>query len=338
MRPSFYPRLINGPIGDPGLFIPFLFEKNAILFDLGDLYTLSPRDILKIGHVFISHTHMDHFIGFDRLLRLCLGREKKLSLYGPKGFLDNVEGKLTGYSWNLVNSYSARFVIFATEVREDYLISKEYVCRNRFLSTDRAVKRPFQTTLLKTPMLSVSTVILDHGIPCLGFSIEERFHVNIKKNKVDELGVKTGPWLKSFKQSLFDNPDYNRKFMLPEDGNHLKRKHYSLKELADQIAVITPGQKVTYITDVNFNSSNVKKMIAFSKYSDHLFIEAAFLEKDRNTPGAKYHLTARQAGIIARDASVKRMTPFHFSPRYAECEHLLRNEAQKAFKMNNGAD
>jgi ribonuclease Z len=84
MRPSFLPRLVNEPFGDPGLFIPFLHQKRALIFDLGDIHSLSARDILKITHVFITHTHMDHFIGFDRLLRLLLGRDQDLYLYGPK--------------------------------------------------------------------------------------------------------------------------------------------------------------------------------------------------------------------------------------------------------------
>ena len=94
MSARFHPRLVNDPFDDPALYIPFAFEKRALLFDLGDLSRLPPKDILKISHCFVSHTHMDHFCGFDRLLRICLGRPRQLHLYGPEGFLHNLEGKL----------------------------------------------------------------------------------------------------------------------------------------------------------------------------------------------------------------------------------------------------
>ncbi len=94
MNPVFHPQLVNGPLGDPALYIDMKFAQRAILFDLGEIRSLTPRKILKISHVFISHTHMDHFIGFDHLLRICLGRPKVVNLYGPPNFLDQVKNKI----------------------------------------------------------------------------------------------------------------------------------------------------------------------------------------------------------------------------------------------------
>ena len=122
MRPSFHPRLINGPFDDPGLFIPFLFQKRALVFDLGDINGLPARDILKISQVFVTHTHMDHFIGFDHLLRIMLGREKNLSLFGPPDFLKNIEGKLSGYNWNLAEKYNYPLSLQITEVHPDFTL------------------------------------------------------------------------------------------------------------------------------------------------------------------------------------------------------------------------
>jgi ribonuclease Z len=102
-------------------------------------------------------------------------------------------------------------------------------------------------------------------------------------------------------------------------------------ELAKQIALITPGQIVAYIADVAYSKSNVEKIVKLAQDADHLFIEAAFLEEDRDIAGEKDHLTAWQAGRIAGMARVKQFTPFHFSPRYTGREHLLEKEARQAY-------
>lgn len=332
MRPSFYPRLVNGPFDDPGLFIPFLFGKRAVIFDLGDIYSLSSRDILKITHIFISHTHMDHFIGFDRLLRLFLGREQTLYMYGPRGFLENVEGKLAGYSWNLVEHYTTQLRLHVTEVLPGHLMSKAYLCQNRFLPTQETVKQPFSGVLHQEPALSVRADLLDHDIPCLGFSIKERFHVNIKKDDVGKLGLEIGPWLNEFKQALFSNREPDSTFKVQYGKNNALTKRFVLGDLTRQIAILTPGQKVTYIVDAAYTKPNVAKMVELAKDADHLFIEAAFLEKDKEIAGQKGHLTARQAGRIAGMARVKQFTPFHFSPRYTGQAHLLEQEARDAYE------
>jgi ribonuclease Z len=330
MHPRFHPRLINGPFDDPGLYVPFPFENQAILFDLGDIHSLSPKDLLKISHVFVTHTHMDHFIGFDQLLRISLGREKILHLYGPRKFIQHVEGKLAAYAWNLVGNYKYRLALHLTEVHRDHLLTREYLCQNEFKPSRKAVKHPFKEILFEGPAFEVSAAILDHGIPCLGFAIQERFHININKDRVNALGLNTGAWLTEFKHALYDERDPESEIEITTGQGQIQ--HFKLGELTRQIAMITPGQKISYIADAAYNPTNEGEIISLVKNSDHLFIEAAFSEVHRDIAEEKHHLTARQAGELAARAEARQFTVFHFSPRYLGQEHLLYREATEAFE------
>jgi len=332
MRPSFHPRLINNPFDDPGVFIPFSFEKRALLFDLGDIHSLSTRDILKVTHAFVSHTHMDHFSGFDRLLRLFLGREKDLYLYGPEGFLKNIEGKLSGYTWNLVVQYPAPFSLHAAEVRGDRLLTCEYRCRDGFAAVGPPTEASFTGILLSEPAFRVSAVVLDHKTDCLGFRLEERFHVNILKEALPEMGLSVGPWVRDFKQAVYAGSDPDSEFVIDETDKGMELRRFRFETLSEKIARITPGQKIAYLTDLAGSPSNMEKAVALADGTDHLFVEAAFLEADRQAANEKRHLTARDAGRIAALSGVKQYTLFHYSPRYSDRAHEIEREAADAFR------
>ena len=332
MHPRFHPRLVNGPFDDPGLYIPFLFENQAILFDLGDIHALAPKDVLKISQVFVTHTHMDHFIGFDQLMRISLGREKILHLYGPEKFIEHMEGKLGAYTWNLVGNYKYRLALRLTEVHRDGLLTNEYLCQNEFRPTRKAAKHPFNEILFAGPAYEVSTAILDHGIPSLGFGLREKFHININKDQVDALGLQTGPWLTEFKRALYDEKDPGSEFEITSGKDRIER--FRLGELAQRIAMITPGQKIAYIADAAYNPTNAEKIISLAKDCDHLFIEAAFSDAHGDIAAEKHHLTARQAGELAARAGARQFTVFHFSPRYLGQEISLYQEATEGFERH----
>ncbi|MRR39072.1 MBL fold metallo-hydrolase, partial [bacterium] len=94
MRPSFLPRLVNGALFDPVVYVRILNEKRALMFDCGHFLSLSERELLAVEALCISHLHMDHFMGFDRVLRSILHRQAPLDIYGPDGIIEKTLAKL----------------------------------------------------------------------------------------------------------------------------------------------------------------------------------------------------------------------------------------------------
>ena len=68
------------------------------------------------------------------------------------------------------------------------------------------------------------------------------------------------------------------------------------------------------------------------KDSDIFFCESPFLAEEEARGQERYHLTARQAGLIAREANVKKLNVFHFSGRHTFRTEQLIQEAEKAFQ------
>jgi len=277
---------------------------------------------------------MDHFIGFDQLLRLFLGRGKSLHLFGPHGFLDNVMGKLRAYTWNLVSNYQECLNIKATEIDAQTYVTRSFNCQAGFEPSPPVTMSLDSPYVHREPGFSVSTAILDHRIPSLAFALKERFHVNILKPRLEEMGLAVGPWISRFKELLVQEMDPATEIQAQPMGTGGQPVAFSLGELAQQIARITPGQKIAYVADALYSEENKKKIVDLAHKADHLFIEAAFSEKDRGVAKEKYHLTAHQAGDLARKAMVRELSIFHHSPRYLDQGDLLEREARKAFGRN----
>jgi ribonuclease Z len=331
--------LINPPFGDPGVYLEFMFERRGMLFDLGDLQPLSDRRLLRVSHVFVSHCHMDHFVGLDRMIRILLGRDRTLHLFGPPGFIERVGQRLASYTWNLVGGFKTDLVLTVGEYSGgNNMTLARLRCRNAFeVEPLDAVPAP-DGILVDLPDFRVRAVVLDHDIPCLGFAVEQRRHVNKWKNKVEEMGFGVGPWLRQLKQAILRGDPADSAFRVHwrDAGGTAREAVHPLGELRDRLTDTVPGQKIAYVTDVRWSESNRAAIVDLARDGDILYIEAAFLDADAALAAEKNHLTAAQAGMLAREAGVKRMSPFHFSPRYSDREADLWEEAEAHFGAEIG--
>lgn len=333
MTPHFLPTLVNRPFEDPGVYLDFLFARRAILFDMGDLTALGARKMLRISDICISHTHIDHFIGFDQMLRIMLGRDKEVNLYGPPGILRQVECRLASYSWNLIESYPTVFTLTVTELHPDG------AGRRARFSSARAFAREGEEpvthregVILDEENLRLKVAFLKHGqIPSLAYSFEEKQHVNFMKNRLAELGAPVGPWLSEVKRAVLRGEPDTATFVAGGSVGEGERRIFSLRELKEQVLQVVPGEKVAYVTDTAATAENRKAIVELARGADYLFIEAVFLHEDLQRAEERSHLTARQAGEMAREAEVQRVIPFHFSPRHLEDEEELRRELEEAF-------
>lgn len=333
MNPILHPLLVNGPFGDPALYVEFKFAKRALLFDLGDLHALPARKMLRLTDIFVSHLHVDHVIGFDQVLRTLIGRAQLIRLYGPAGFLDAIEHRLAGYAWNLVDRYETDLVFRATEVLSaEKARQAVFSMKKRFRREGERDLSLTDGVILEDGMISARAAILDHGIPCLAFAVQEKLHVNVWKPRLQEMGLPVGPWLRDLKDAVqADAPDdteipiYARRAQ--EDGN----TSLALGLLKEKVLSIVPGQKIAYVVDALFSEENARRIVELARDADVLFIEAAFAQEDEERAADRCHLTTGQAGYLAGRAGVRRMEPFHFSPRYQGEEQRLRAEAEAAF-------
>lgn len=325
MKSSLRPSLINGPFQDCALYVALRWQGDALLFDLGRIDRLNPANCLRLSHVFVSHTHMDHFMGFDQLLRLTLPRDRELTFCGPPGLIDNIAGKLAGYTWNLTESYLFRLVVI--ERHDTHLARATFRAKDGFARETLPDLPAAPGALIDTEAFRVETTTLDHRIPCMAFAVSEPRHLNIRTDELEARGYKPGPWLSRLKAAVREGNDGESILVTTADATVRVDAGTLRRELVDD----QPGQRIAYVVDTLFDRPNAERIVALARAADVFYCEARFLDTDRDEAEKRHHLTARQAGFLARAAGVRRLEVFHFSPRYQGMAQAFHVEARAEF-------
>jgi ribonuclease Z len=199
---------------------------------------------------------------------------------------------------------------------------REYVEMNRrvldmYINYEIVVKEITQEgTVFERPDFSIRSFPLRHTKPCYGFTLEEKPRPGeFFPEKALASGVPRGPlWSKL----------QNGETVTLDSGEMIRPE-----------IVMGPqrsGRKFSYVTDTSY-FPDISHHVG---NSDLLICEGMFLEELAESARDKKHLTARQAGRIARAAGgVKKMGLIHYSPRYTErdLKHLVR-EAREVFERS----
>lgn len=316
--------ILNGLQGDPAVFAFMRNSGEALLFDLGMIDQLTQRDLMKVRHVFVSHAHMDHFMGFDRWLRVNIPHKRLLKIWGPEPFFERVQAKLKSYSWNLIEPDQLRFEVH--ELHPDGSVSSALLTNtNAFaIPSDKAQGHQDELAILADGS-TISGVGLDHhGIKSIAYKFKKPDKLRFLHEKLPQLGLSSGAWISQLQ--------YNVKHSLLNEALNVEGKVYSTRDLGEKLLQREAGESLVYLTDLSFDRTNLRRLKESFQRADQMICESSFLDADRSRAVAKAHLTTRQAALIAMALEIKDFRIFHVSTIYGQGAEASLAEAQSFFE------
>jgi ribonuclease Z len=316
----------NGLFGDPALGIWVKNGNDGVLMDCGDLSRFSTQQLLKVRAIFLSHCHMDHFFGFDAFLRVHIGVEKTVTLFGPPDTSARLLGKLQGYTWNLVEGDNTQFIAVDLDLAARKKTTTHFHSADRFHPSGVFSENwdPTQP-IYSTEDYFVKTTLLDHRTPSLAYAIEEQLTYALNIKRTLELGIQTGPWIHELKKNFF-----RETIELPLIDGTLKI--FNTTALRSEIFSQKPQQKIAYVTDGAAHTNNHQALKSLILNADLLFAETCFLPEDQKLADKTKHFTTEFIAQLAQEAGVKKLVPFHFSKRYKSRPEDLLNSISHSFK------
>ena len=236
----------------------------------------------RLNHIFISHLHGDHCFGLMGLISTfgLLGRTAELHIHSPKG----LEELLTPMLKFFCHTLAYKVIFHEFDTRQTSVVYE-----------DRS--------------MTVTTIPLQHRIPCCGFLFAEKARPNhIIRDMVDFYKVPVYELNRIKNGSDYVTPEgeviANTRLTRPSD----------------------PPRKYAYCSDTIFRPEIVEQLSGV----DLLFHEATFAESELARAKETYHTTAAPAARIALEAGVRQLVIGHFSARY-EDESILLKEASAVF-------
>jgi len=318
-------------LGSPGEDNATLVEIDSgssldrVLFDCGGgvLDGRSVSEIQSIGHLCLSHFHMDHICGFDTFFRHNYNRDTgPVHVWGPAGSTAVMAHRFGGFVWNLHHHQAGEWRIH--EVADNRAKTTGFVTSEAFANEHSLGETPAGWD--ESGRFELKTIELHHGsIPSIGYRIEEPDRLNIDPEQLAEFGQPPGRWLADVKNSELADESTTE---LPDGSSS------TLGDLRADLMRTSSGASMAYLTDfyAETGSGEWEDLVAWLSQVDTLVCECQYRHSDEALAQKNSHMTTTKVAQLASDAGVNELILQHVSRRYetADWREML-SEAQQIF-------
>ena len=302
-------------VPDISLFMQVKNQPDGYLIDCGALQSFSVRSLQRVRAVFVTHTHVDHWIDFDTLLRHQVQQNVVVTICGPEGITERVRAKLQAYNWNLLDekaaSYCVREILACDRIRVSRLDPPHYHVQS---STH------LETIAYQDEAIRTDCVLLDHHIPSVAYQFTTPDRVRLQLDDT----VPPGPWAGALKQAYLDDA--------PDRTLTIETRSVRAGSLFHLIRH-EPGTRAGVILDHAIHAANREAIRTHFQGADTVYIESYFLERDRRLALRKAHSTSVDSARTLSGIGIGSAIPIHHSRKYSEAEiEQLKREFHEAFQ------
>ncbi|WP_305041638.1 ribonuclease Z [Geoalkalibacter sp.] len=319
------PAFFSGLMDDPLLLVQVRPLGRGLLFDCGQLHHLAKRVLRSIDAVFISHAHMDHFMGVDTLVRHVLVSPRTLDFYGPPGIAARFANKLGSYDWNLAEDFWCSFRVH--EVHAHGLRTFMFRGPEGFACRFVAERAHSSTGLHVNRYLRVDADLCDHKIPVLIYRITELPGFALDEGRMAVAGLVPGPWIKELKQLFFAGDLQGRRLRIPRGVGDAgpDAEETDAAALYERIRARATPASIGYFTDLGLTPENRRRLKDLLGGVTLLIGECTYLAQDEARARAAHHLCSTDINVLLDELRPAWFLPMHLSKSYlGRSERLFR--------------
>lgn len=322
------PALFSGLLDDPVLHLAIRPMGKGILLDCGRIQHLAKRVLKSLVAIFISHAHMDHFMGIDTFIRGIHVSPKSVDIYGPPGMANKIAHKLAGYDWNLAEkSWCSIRVhdIHCDRIEPSLFPGPEGFSRHR----EETLPLP-DRTIYRNQHIRVEAETCDHKIPSLVYRISELPSFQVDEKKLLQAGLVRGDWLRTLKKHFYGKAGENEplRVLRREGTGTVEELVQNPDRLYERIRGERPEASIGYLTDISFSAENREKIENLMEGVTLLVCECSFLKEEEEKARISAHLCTTDVNILLDRLRPAFFLPMHLSKSYIHSWERLYEELE----------